>query len=233
MNAFFSETPVFAHFNDTDESLFRRGLKLALILGLHAGLLGWVSTTRIDTAPQVVPIPLDVRMIEILPPQPPIAPKTVTEPPKPLPPTARPVVRQPTPHTPPPVLTAVPSADPTPVEFAVPTQPPALQQVVPPTPPTPVAVTEARFDADYLQNPAPEYPAMSRRFREEGQVLLLVEVTAQGEVAQVQIKQGSGFSRLDDAALTTVRNWRFVPARRGEELIAASVVVPIVFRLSD
>lgn len=232
MNAFFSETSVFAHFNDTDESLFRRGLKLVLILGLHAGLLGWVATTRIDTAPQVVPIPLDVRMIEILPPQPPIAPKTVTEPPKPLPLTARPVVRQPKPHTPPPVLTAVPSADPTPAEFAVPTQPPALQQA-PPTPPMPVAVTQARFDADYLQNPAPEYPAMSRRFREEGQVLLLVEVTAQGEVAQVQIKQGSGFPRLDDAALATVRNWRFVPAHRGEEPIGASVVVPIVFRLSD
>ncbi len=91
----------------------------------------------------------------------------------------------------------------------------------------------ARFDADYLQNPAPAYPAMSRRLQEEGKVLLQVKVTATGTAEHVQIKQGSGYPRLDEAALNTVRQWRFIPARRGDEAVAASVVVPIVFRLDS
>jgi len=55
--------------------------------------------------------------------------------------------------------------------------------------------------------------------------------TAGGSAENVQIKQSSGFARLDEAAAAAVRQWRFVPARRGAEPIAASVMVPIVFRL--
>ena len=91
----------------------------------------------------------------------------------------------------------------------------------------------ARFDADYLNNPAPAYSLLSRRQGESGKVLLLVQVTAQGAAAQVEIKQSSGFPRLDEAALNAVRKWRFVPARRGDEAVAASVVVPITFRLDS
>lgn len=42
------------------------------------------------------------------------------------------------------------------------------------------AQSQARFDADYLHNPIPAYPAFSLRLREEGRVLLKVWVTAQG-----------------------------------------------------
>ncbi len=34
-----------------------------------------------------------------------------------------------------------------------------------------------RFDADYLDNPAPRYPPLSRRMREEGVVLVRVYVS--------------------------------------------------------
>ena len=47
----------------------------------------------------------------------------------------------------------------------------------------------------------------------------------------VDVAQRSGSRDLDRAAVDAVRQWRFVPARRGEEPIAASVVVPIVFSL--
>ncbi len=99
--------------------------------------------------------------------------------------------------------------------------------------PAPVAVTAARFDADYLQNPAPVFPALSRRMHEEGKVLLLVQVSAKGEAENVQIKQSSGYIRLDEAAVNAVRKWRFIPARRSSEPVASSVVVPIVFRLDN
>jgi protein TonB len=38
--------------------------------------------------------------------------------------------------------------------------------------------------------------------------------------------------RLDEAALVTVKKWRFVPARRGGEAVSAWVVVPIAFSLT-
>lgn len=92
-------------------------------------------------------------------------------------------------------------------------------------------MTPARFDAEYLQNPAPAYPSISKRMHEEGTVLLLVLVSSDGEAERVGIRQGSGYARLDEVAVKTVQQWRFVPARRGDEAVAASIVVPIVFRL--
>jgi protein TonB len=91
-------------------------------------------------------------------------------------------------------------------------------------------LTAARFDADYLHNPAPAYPAQSRRLKEEGTVLLLVRVSDQGTPLSVEIRTSSGFERLDEAGLQAVRQWRFVPAKRGTENVAASVLVPIQFK---
>ena len=92
------------------------------------------------------------------------------------------------------------------------------------------ASTAARFDADYLHNPAPTYPSQSRRLKEEGTVLSLVRVSAEGSPANVEVRQSSGFERLDEAALQAVRQWRFVPAKRGSQNVAASVLVPIQFK---
>ena len=208
-------------------------------------LVAWLASnaaqlreTQINIAAEPAPITLDVRMINTPPPE---TPRPVTEPPRPLPQTPQPVVRQTESITPAPVLTAAPNinqgADPVPVAFSVSPQedvrpvPPALPKTEP-APPLPM--TAALFDAaDYLQNPAPAYPALSRRLHEEGTVLLVVRVTTKGNVEQEQVKHSSGFARLDEAALNAVRQWRFVPARRGDEPVAANVIVPIVFRLSD
>ena len=92
------------------------------------------------------------------------------------------------------------------------------------------ALTAARFDADYLHNPAPAYPSQSRRLKEEGTVLLLVRVSAEGAPLSVEIRTSSGFERLDEAGLQAVRQWRFVPAKRGNDNVAASVLVPIQFK---
>jgi protein TonB len=92
------------------------------------------------------------------------------------------------------------------------------------------ALTAARFDADYLHNPAPAYPAQSRRLKEEGTVLLLVRVSVEGTPLSVEVRNSSGFERLDEAGLQAVRQWRFVPAKRGGENVAASVLVPIQFK---
>ncbi len=93
-------------------------------------------------------------------------------------------------------------------------------------------LVEARFDADYLSNPKPPYPALARRRGETGTVLLRVRVGPEGDAQQVELKQSSGYPRLDQSALETVPRWRFVPARRGETPVAAWVLVPVVFALS-
>jgi protein TonB len=88
-----------------------------------------------------------------------------------------------------------------------------------------------RFDAAYLDNPAPAYPPMARRLGERGKVVLRVLVGAAGAAEKVEVRASSGSARLDDAALETVRHWRFVPARQGAEAIPAWVLVPISFSL--
>lgn len=101
-------------------------------------------------------------------------------------------------------------------------------------PPAPAEDQEAslpRFDADYLQNPAPAYPPLSRRAGEEGKVVLKVYVEPSGLASQVDIHKSSDFERLDKSALSAVSRWRFVPARQGSVAVGAWVLVPIVFSL--
>ncbi|MGL4575992.1 MAG: energy transducer TonB [Burkholderiaceae bacterium] len=109
---------------------------------------------------------------------------------------------------------------------------PQTQPVAAPAEPAAPPVTAPRFDLAYLNNPPPAYPAASRRAGEQGKALLRVLVGLQGEVLRIELLQSSGFDRLDQAALDAVRAWRFVPARRGEEVVQAWAVVPLNFRLS-
>lgn len=92
---------------------------------------------------------------------------------------------------------------------------------------------QARFDADYLQNPAPAYPPLARRMHEEGKVVLRVSVTPQGLAESVEIRTSSGSERLDQAALKTVKQWKFVPARRGDTAVQSWVLVPVQFKLEQ
>jgi len=87
--------------------------------------------------------------------------------------------------------------------------------------------------AAYDTNPLPPYPLMARRLRKEGLVLLQVLVAADGHAAEVRVLHSSGFTPLDDSALTTVRErWRFIPARRDGVPVESRVTVPIRFRLA-
>lgn len=91
--------------------------------------------------------------------------------------------------------------------------------------------TVPTFVADYLANPAPAYPSLSRELREQGRVMLRILVSSEGRAEEVLLHHSSGFERLDEAALKAVRAWRFVPARRGSESVPAWVIVPIEFSL--
>jgi len=106
------------------------------------------------------------------------------------------------------------------------TERPAPPAALPSPAPTPPA-----FDANYLENPAPAYPPLSRRLNEEGKAVVRVWVSAEGRAERVELARSSGFERLDRAALEAVGRWRFVPATQGERTVAASVLVPVAFVL--
>lgn len=95
------------------------------------------------------------------------------------------------------------------------------------------SATAPRFDAAYLNNPAPVYPPLSRRMGEEGRVLLRVQVDAAGNAIALEIRDSSGSHRLDNAALEAVRRWKFVAAKLGEQNVAAWVLVPVNFSLRN
>jgi protein TonB len=97
--------------------------------------------------------------------------------------------------------------------------------------PAPAAVVLPSSDADYLNNPAPVYPRMSRRMGEQGTVLVRVLISADGRAEQAEIRTSSGYARLDEAALDTVKRWRYVPGKRAGTAEAMWFNVPVRFVL--
>ncbi|MBT9568664.1 MAG: energy transducer TonB [Thiobacillus sp.] len=223
---------------------------LAAVVLLHCGVLGILLFSKPPSS-HTPPETLFVRLIEpsaarpeaVPPPEasvrpvPPPArasaapvpaspPAQKAETPGPETPSARPDIArlEPQPRSAP--VAAPPPAAPASVPAPVASEAPRPAPAAPPLP-----VTQPRFNAEYRDNPKPPYPGLSRRMGEEGEVRLRVYVDANGIAQQVELYRSSGFSRLDQSALDTVRQWRFVPARQGDEPVAASVIVPILFSL--
>ena len=86
--------------------------------------------------------------------------------------------------------------------------------------------------AEYLSNPAPEYPEQSRRRRHEGTVTLLVDIGSDGFVQNIEIQETSGCSLLDRAAKKAVTKWRFTPAIAGGQKVESQVLVPVLYKLT-
>jgi protein TonB len=209
---------------------FTKPAGAAAVLAAHALGVGALLTYEPARSALLAAAPIMVEFIA--PPRVEVPkPEPKVEPPKPKPVAkARP---RPRPVTPPPVVSA-PVEAPSPVVVAPPPPPPpAPEPVVAEAPPPPPVVTEPIFRADYLENPAPPYPARSRRGGEQGRVVLRVLVNPGGTADEVQVRSSSGFARLDESARETVRRWKFVPAKRGDEPVAAWVLIPVSFRLDS
>lgn len=203
----------------------------------HAGLIWLIATGLLSTA-----VPggetehlIMANVITDAPatpaPLPQAQPKTLPQPRIPTLPSLTPT---PTP-TPTPVVS---SAAPTTAAPTVPT-PAATPAAAAPTgnqrPSTasaaPAAVVLPSSDADYLNNPAPVYPGMSRRMGEQGTAVLRVFINTEGRAEKAEIRTSSGYSRLDEAALATVQRWRYVPGKRAGVPEAMWFNVPIRFVL--
>lgn len=205
-------------------SPFQRSGLLGVVIGLHVGIFLLILAAK-TIAPQIMEMPLVVDLLQ--------APE-MEKPPeaKPLPVVKPQPVKQrptPTPKTPTPAIETTTST------VAAPSAPAVAAPDPKPAPAAPAAepVSQARFDADYLRNPAPTYPPLARRMGEEGKVILRVSVNPQGTADSVEIRTSSGSPRLDEAAQKTVRNWKFIPAKRGDAAVQSWVLVPIIFKLEQ
>lgn len=129
-----------------------------------------------------------------------------------------------------------PLAPATPAPLAMPSvaPPPSAAPAPPNTPantaPAP-ALQQPSSDADYLNNPKPSYPAMSRRLGEQGNVVVHTLIGADGVPQKAEILRSSGFERLDRAALETALKWRYVPGKRAGVPEAMWFKVPLRFVL--
>jgi TonB family protein len=85
--------------------------------------------------------------------------------------------------------------------------------------------------AEGLNNPKPPYPLISRRLNEEGKVVLNVCVSLSGLVENLKLEKTSGYQRLDDIAIQTVKKWKFVPAKNQDRDINACYLLPVQFIL--
>lgn len=204
-----------------------RRLPLLGAAAVHVALIALLVSTGAARQLEQIARPIAARLIELAPP----AALREPAPPNPSPPPPRPAPARKIEA--PPVAAAVAPASAT--DFAV-----APATVAAPRAPAPAdaapaeqPVTAARFDAAYLANPKPPYPPASRRLGEEGRVVLRVRVGADGLAEHVELRQSSGFARLDAAAAEAVARWRFVPATRGAQAMAAWVLVPVVFNLES
>jgi protein TonB len=212
------------------------GLHLLGLWALHAGLLR--RAVELVISVQVV-----AEIVE--PPQPvvtPAPPAPPTPTPRRLAPPVPPAPRQQPPRQPAvrpaPQPVAIPAPEPAPqAPAAVPalqpvinTAPPATE-VAMPAPPAPPRVDLPSSSADYLNNPPPPYPPLSKRLGEQGRVVVRARIEVNGSASQAEIRTSSGYERLDQAALQTVKRWRYLPGKRAGVPEAMWFNIPIQFVL--
>ena len=193
---------------------------LLIVVLVHAAALGAVLYTSEKPTPIVIEPPAIQGVI--------VASAPVSKPPEPTPPPPEPKPL-PVPKIP---LPKAPASERAPhVEEQTPPQETRVEQPVKQAEPS-QAVALPQSDASQLNNLAPTYPTQSKRLHEVGTVILEVLVKADGSLGNLRLKTTSGHTRLDEAALRAVKDWHFIPAKRGGEAIDFTYELPIEFTLN-
>lgn len=209
------------------------GIVLAVV-AMHALLLlAWPNPSRPLLSPEPVILasvllPESPR-VEPAPPAPP-APRRQSPPPSPTPRTTAPM---PTPSAVAPTPGPAPVTDPPPAVTASTgvSSSRSSDAPAPTAPPPPPVVELPSANADYLNNPKPAYPPLSRRLREQGKVVVRAFIDTDGTATQAEIHTSSGHERLDQAARQTVLRWRYVPGKRAGVAQGMWFHIPINFVL--
>ncbi len=229
-------------------------LLIAASLLIH-GAVWWYLHTAKAEIPEVAP-QVPEMTVELTSPTPPTPEPPPPEPPPPPPPppppepeqpvedpdaakpppkpVEKPKVEKPKPvKKPEPVKKAVAPAPPVPAAPSTPTPPAPTPAPAAPAPAAPVKESAAISGLASLGNPPPEYPGAALRKGMEGRVILRIKVMPNGRAGTVEVTKSSGKQVLDDAAVETVRNWKFIPAKRGDTPIEGFATQTIDFKLPE
>lgn len=218
----------------------RQALLLLLVLLLHGAVIAAVFWPVTPVAESVVPPALQGVLVqnvavqeqlpqEIVEEPPPEPPKQETPPPQEKPPVTIPESDKGTLAPPPEVEPRKEPPPPVPAQPQAPPQPEVLPVQQKPAA-APVKMPDAH--AAHLQNPAPVYPVLSRKRREQGTVILRLLVLVDGKVADISIHQSSGYPRLDESAVQAVKRWRYTPAVQEGKAIDYWHLQPVVFSIN-
>ncbi|MCD6198040.1 MAG: energy transducer TonB [Deltaproteobacteria bacterium] len=79
----------------------------------------------------------------------------------------------------------------------------------------------------------PKYPRYSRINGEEGTVVFIVEVSANGRPGKIEVETSSGYRRLDCAAVKALEKAAFIPARLGGKAVASTKRIAFRFDLEE
>jgi protein TonB len=208
------------------------GLHVLLVLLVISGMLEHVHK-EIETPPIKIEL-IPPKKIEPPPPPPPPKPEPKKPEPKkpelPKPPKQEavkpepPKVVEPRPEPPKPEPPKPEPAKPAaPAPVAAPTAPEAPPKPAPAPPPETVtkpapapapagAKNSTGSSAQYVGSCEAHYPNMSKRLNEKGTVVVRVLVKSDGTAGDVELKSSSGYPRLDQAWLETIKNCRFTPS---------------------
>lgn len=77
----------------------------------------------------------------------------------------------------------------------------------------------------------PLYPRLARQRRQQGTVVIEIQLGRNGEQVARQLLQSSGVDSLDNAALAAVKDWQFLPYRENGRPRQSRVQLPIRFAL--
>ncbi|HVH89067.1 MAG TPA: TonB family protein [Terriglobales bacterium] len=72
-----------------------------------------------------------------------------------------------------------------------------------------------------------QYPSMARQLHVEGEVMLLLEVDASGNVSSVKVLSGPPLLRA--AAMDAVKHWQYQPATLGDTPVSSTETVKVAF----
>ena len=212
------------------------GALLVVVLNMHFTTPRPIEVTTItaqliSAAPPQLAAPAAIQSTPVPPPPKPVPPKPISKPK----PTAQPRVKAaptPLPETsaPSPVAAAAPEepAPPSPPVAAAPNaEAPAVGR--------PTMALNAPKDVAHLECNivTPDYPMLSKRRGESGRALVKFVVGLTGKIENIELKQSSGSSRLDDAALDAMRSSTCKPYKENGEAIRAAYSQPFVFGLKE
>ena len=93
--------------------------------------------------------------------------------------------------------------------------------------------SRAKYKIGTIENPHPEYPIIARKKGWQGRLLLAVHVDKNGNVLNIHVKETSGFEVLDKVSIKTLSDWKFLPARLGDNYVEDNLNIPVSFKLID